>query len=156
MLRVVEDERALREMYTLARREATFFSICLSFIAVKLVSIVLGQYLIAINRPNCVMVAAFACLATCTLFNWLLIYGNWGFPKLGVAGSAWATNIALATETAILAVFVFSGSIGCHRRRRIDQLCNDAVPIRTQCTGPSSPRDCVRRRARARCRGLHA
>jgi len=26
-------------------------------------------------------------------FNYLLIYGNWGFPRLGVAGAAWASGI---------------------------------------------------------------
>lgn len=25
--------------------------------------------------------------------NWLLIYGNWGFPKMGLEGAAWATTI---------------------------------------------------------------
>jgi MATE family multidrug resistance protein len=28
--------------------------------------------------------------------NWLLVYGHWGFPALGVAGSAWATVISRA------------------------------------------------------------
>ena len=27
-------------------------------------------------------------------FNWLLMYGNWGFPRLGPAGCGWATTIA--------------------------------------------------------------
>jgi len=26
--------------------------------------------------------------------NWLLIYGNWGFPKMGLEGAAWATTVA--------------------------------------------------------------
>jgi MATE family multidrug resistance protein len=26
--------------------------------------------------------------------NWLLVYGNWGFPRLGPAGCGWATTIA--------------------------------------------------------------
>ncbi len=32
------------------------------------------------------------------LFNWLLIYGSLGFPKLGVRGAAWATVIARTVE----------------------------------------------------------
>ncbi len=35
------------------------------------------------------------------LFNWLLIYGNLGFPKLGVRGAAWATVIARTVEFVI-------------------------------------------------------
>ncbi len=37
------------------------------------------------------------------LFNWLLIYGNLGFPKLGVRGAAWATVIARTVEFVIFA-----------------------------------------------------
>jgi len=35
------------------------------------------------------------------LLNWLLIFGHWGFPALGVEGAAWATTIALGTGSAI-------------------------------------------------------
>ena len=38
-----------------------------------------------------------------TLFNWLLIYGNLGFPALGVRGAAWATVIARGVEFVIFA-----------------------------------------------------
>ena len=39
-----------------------------------------------------------------TLFNWLLIYGNLGFPRLGVRGAALATVIARAVEFVLFAV----------------------------------------------------
>ena len=42
-----------------------------------------------------------------TLFNWLLIYGSLGFPRMGVRGAAWATVIARLLELAIfLAVYL--------------------------------------------------
>ena len=42
-----------------------------------------------------------------TLFNWLLIYGNLGFPRLGVRGAALATVIARTVELALfVAVYV--------------------------------------------------
>ena len=37
------------------------------------------------------------------LFNWLLIYGHMGFPRLGVRGAAWATVIARTVEFVIFA-----------------------------------------------------
>ena len=39
-----------------------------------------------------------------SVFNWLLIYGRLGFPRLGVRGAALATVIARAVEFAIFAV----------------------------------------------------
>lgn len=41
------------------------------------------------------------------VLNSLLIYGNLGFPKMGVAGAALATLISRIAETAIIAVYVF-------------------------------------------------
>ena len=38
--------------------------------------------------------------------NWLLIYGNLGFPVLGVAGSAWATTVARVYMAAFLFVAI--------------------------------------------------
>ena len=44
---------------------------------------------------------------TNTLFNWLLIYGNLGFPRMGVRGAALATVIARTLEFALfIAVYV--------------------------------------------------
>lgn len=42
--------------------------------------------------------------------NWLLIFGNWGFPRLGLTGAGIATSIArLAGLLGILAVYLRSG-----------------------------------------------
>jgi multidrug resistance protein, MATE family len=38
--------------------------------------------------------------------NWALIYGNWGFPALGVPGSAWATLISRAYMMSVLLIVV--------------------------------------------------
>jgi MATE family multidrug resistance protein len=39
--------------------------------------------------------------------NWMLIYGNWGAPALGVVGAAWATTLARWVMFAALAAYVF-------------------------------------------------
>jgi MATE family multidrug resistance protein len=36
------------------------------------------------------------------LFNWVLIYGKWGFPAMGTVGSGWSTAIARAYMAAVL------------------------------------------------------
>lgn len=38
--------------------------------------------------------------------NWLLIYGKWGFPQMGVSGAAMGTLLARTAQVAMLAVFV--------------------------------------------------
>ena len=35
-------------------------------------------------------------------FNWVLIYGKWGFPAMGTVGSGWSTAIARAYMAAVL------------------------------------------------------
>ncbi|MFH1729148.1 MAG: MATE family efflux transporter [Pseudomonadota bacterium] len=39
--------------------------------------------------------------------DWLLIFGNWGFPRLEIAGAAWGTIISIAAGNIIL-FFIFS------------------------------------------------
>lgn len=53
------------------------------------------------------LIATIAATLTNTLFNWLLIYGNLGFPALGVRGAAVATVIARILEFIImLAIYI--------------------------------------------------
>jgi len=40
------------------------------------------------------------------LMNWLLIYGHWGFPAMGVEGSGWSTFIARVYMAAVLGITI--------------------------------------------------
>ena len=51
------------------------------------------------------MVASLIATAVNLLFNYLLIFGKWGFPMLGVVGAAVATVISRYVEFAIVAVW---------------------------------------------------
>ena len=57
-----------------------------------------------VKTPLYVSIAA---TITNTVFNWLLIFGNLGFPKLGVRGAAAATVIARTLEFVIFMVILF-------------------------------------------------
>jgi MATE family multidrug resistance protein len=94
-----------------AAMEATFFRILLFTAAVKLAAVSLGQFMLAVDRPNVVLLAAATGMVSAVFVNWLLIYGHWGFPAMGVAGSAWATNVAVCIEMLVLALFVWRPSI---------------------------------------------
>jgi multidrug resistance protein, MATE family len=90
----------------LAGMEATFVRISLSATAIKLASTAIGQFLLAVNRPWIVMLAAMAGVCVNAVFNYLAIFGNWGFPKMGVAGAAWGTNLGVTVEMLVLVAVV--------------------------------------------------
>lgn len=48
------------------------------------------------------MIAGVAAVLVNLFFNYLLIFGHWGFPKWGVAGAAVATTISRVVETIIV------------------------------------------------------
>ncbi len=47
---------------------------------------------------------------TNTFFAYVLIFGKWGFPELGVAGSAWGSVIGWSTEVVFLLVMIGRGT----------------------------------------------
>ena len=53
-----------------------------------------------------------------TLFNWVLIYGKWGAPAMGVVGSGWSTAISRV----YLAVVLVSYLLWYDRRHRTELL----------------------------------
>jgi multidrug resistance protein, MATE family len=44
------------------------------------------------------------------LLNWLLIYGNWGFPRLELAGAGWATLITRSMLFIVLGIIIWKHS----------------------------------------------
>ena len=56
------------------------------------------------------MVASVAAVFTNVVFNYLLIFGKFGFPRMGVAGAALATVISRYVELAIIVVLVHRNS----------------------------------------------
>ena len=71
------------------------------------VSICIASSLRDLGQVRTPLIVTVVATLTNTLFNWLLIYGNLGFPALGVRGAAWATVIARTLEFVIfIAVYV--------------------------------------------------
>ena len=90
----------------LADLEAQYLAIMLSFTALRLAGAAVGQFLLAIDRPNLTLIAAFVGVVANVLANYGLIWGNFGLPELGLAGAAWGTNIGAAVELLVLIGFV--------------------------------------------------
>lgn len=99
--------RGMGHSDALVAMEVEYFNVSVAFIVVKMLAMALGQFTLAVNRPNLVFFAAAAGMVGNIFANWLLIYGNWGFPALGVAGAAWGTNVAITIELIMICCFVF-------------------------------------------------
>ena len=56
--------------------------------------IVFRQSLQALGRLRPIVVVIVLANLANALLNWALVFGKWGFPTLGVPGSAWATTIS--------------------------------------------------------------
>lgn len=64
------------------------------------------RYLQAMDLVKPITIAIVSANLVNLLGNWLLIYGNLGFPKLGITGSGWATTIARLYMAAYLFVAI--------------------------------------------------
>lgn len=56
---------------------------------------VLYGYSASLNQTKPLMITALGALVLNGVVNWLLIFGNWGFPKLGGLGCAWSTLLCV-------------------------------------------------------------
>ncbi len=64
------------------------------------------QFLEGLGNTKVAMTIIITANAINVLFNWLLIYGHWGFPEMGVAGAGLATLISrLVTPFLIITYF---------------------------------------------------
>lgn len=68
--------------------------------------IVLRSFISALERPGWALVIVFGAVGFNVLANWCLMYGNLGFPALGLPGSGWATTISSILMFAGLAAVV--------------------------------------------------
>lgn len=55
-----------------------------------------------VQKPRVALIATLTSLVANVIGNWLLIFGQWGFPAMGIAGAALATVIAWMVRAAIL------------------------------------------------------
>lgn len=69
-----------------------------------LIGMALNSFLAALGRANLVLVITVIGLPVNAFLNWLLIFGHWGFPELGVRGAALASMAVNWMQVAGLAV----------------------------------------------------
>jgi len=83
-----------------------------------------SQFFMGIHRPIVTMYAALAAQATNVCANYVLIFGRFGFPEMGIAGAGWGTFIGGVVGAAIrMAVFLNSdinSEFKCRETLKID------------------------------------
>lgn len=121
--------------------EIAYVQIALWSVLPATIAAALRGFFNGIQRPYVGMTAMIASLITNVLLNWLLIWGHWGFPAMGIAGAALATVIAWWVQALWMTVSLWTREIDTryHTRRtvRIDRekfrsLCAVGLPISLQ------------------------
>ncbi|MBN2455980.1 MAG: MATE family efflux transporter [Sedimentisphaerales bacterium] len=91
--------------------EVTYFRIMLyaQIIAVFIWSS--SQFFMGIHRPIITMYAALCAQVVNVLANYVLIFGKFGLPAMGIAGAAWGTFAGVVVGASIRMVFFLGGRI---------------------------------------------
>lgn len=84
----------------------SFFRIVMGFLIFQNVQIVLNAALRGVGKTRVTLLCTIAMGAVDILFNYLLIEGHWGFPRLGVKGDAIATVAGGAAACAVSIVYL--------------------------------------------------
>lgn len=71
-----------------------------------LLFLALKHFADGLQKTRAAMILSLLALPINVFLNWLLIYGNWGFPRLELTGSGWATLITRLTIFLILGTVI--------------------------------------------------
>ncbi|MEM6588712.1 MAG: MATE family efflux transporter [Pseudomonadota bacterium] len=71
-----------------------------------LLVMVLKSYLAALERTQVVLLVTVGAVGLNVLVNYALIYGNWGFPEMGLRGAAIASLVVTTASLLVLMVYV--------------------------------------------------
>ena len=77
-----------------------------------------SQFFMGIHRPIITMYAALVAQLVNIVFNYLLIFGKFGFPKMGIAGAGWGTFIGVMVGSAIRMSVFLGGKINADFKSR--------------------------------------
>ena len=71
----------------------------------------LKQFADGLQYTRTAMILSLAGMPVNIMLNWLLIYGNWGFPRLELIGAGWATLITRSLMFLVLGIVVLNHKV---------------------------------------------
>ena len=77
-----------------------------------------SQFFMGVHRPIITMYAALAGQVVNIAANYVLIFGKFGFPAMGIAGAGWGTFIGMAVDAGIKMAMFLSGNINATFKSR--------------------------------------
>ncbi len=101
-----------------AALETAYVQIGLIGIFPTVAAVAVGNFFNGIHRPMIGLWATIVANVFNVAGNYALIFGNWGFPELGMDGAAWATMLSAWVQLAVLAAWWLRPSL----RRTFDML----------------------------------
>ena len=100
------------------------------------------QFAEGLSNTQVAMVVIWVCNVINLLLNYLLIYGHWGLPSLGLNGAGWATFISRIIMAVAIAGYIFYSpkflayrgafSIGAYSKKLFAKILNLGVPSGVQ------------------------
>lgn len=104
--------------------EVVYFRIMLYAQAVSVFIWCSSQFFMGIHRPIITMYAALCGQVVNVAANYVLIFGKFGFPAMGIAGAGWGTFIGVVVGAGIRMTMFLNGDINskfeCRRTTKID------------------------------------
>jgi len=71
-----------------------------------LLFLALKQFTDGLEHTKTAMILSLSALPVNAFINWLLIYGNWGFPRMELVGAGWATLITRVIIFVVLGLII--------------------------------------------------
>ena len=87
---------------TMAALEVEYLRIAMWWVPLGVLSMGLDGFFMGIQRPRITFIAVVSSLVTNVIGNYMLIFGHWGCPEMGISGAAIATVVGWGVRCAIL------------------------------------------------------